>query len=48
MSDEIKVTVNEDNDYILEVNNLVKHYPIKAGVMQRTVGHVKSVDGVSF
>ena len=48
MSDEIKVTVDENNDYILEVKNLVKHYPIKAGVMQRTVGHVKSVDGVSF
>ena len=48
MSDEIKVTVNQNNDYILEVKNLVKHYPIKAGVMQRTVGHVKSVDGVSF
>lgn len=48
MSDEIKVTVDQNNDYILEVKNLVKHYPIKAGVMQRTVGHVKSVDGVSF
>ncbi len=48
MSDEIKVTVDQNNDYILEVNNLVKHFPIKAGVMQRTVGHVKSVDGVSF
>lgn len=48
MSDGIKVTVDQNNDYILEVNNLVKHFPIKAGVMQRTVGHVKSVDGVSF
>lgn len=35
-------------DNILEVRNMVKHYPIKAGVFQHTVGHVKSVDGVSF
>jgi oligopeptide/dipeptide ABC transporter ATP-binding protein len=32
-------------DYILEVNDLKKHFPIKAGVLQRTVGHVKAVDG---
>lgn len=36
------------NDNILEVNNLVKHFPIKSGVLQRTVGYVKAVDGVSF
>ena len=35
-------------DNIIEVNSLVKHYPIKAGVFQKVVGHVKSVDGVSF
>lgn len=33
---------------ILEVKNLVKHFPIKAGVFQSVVGHVKAVDGVSF
>ena len=38
--------MNHDN--ILEVNNLVKHFPIKSGVLQRTVGNVKAVDGVSF
>ncbi len=36
------------NENILEVKNLMKHFPIKAGVLQRTVGHVKAVDGVSF
>jgi len=35
-------------DVILKAENLVKHYPIKAGVLRRTVGHVKAVDGVSF
>lgn len=33
---------------ILDVKNLVKHYPIKAGLLKKTVGYVKSVDGVSF
>lgn len=36
------------SDTILNVKNLVKHYPIKAGLFKKTVGHVKSVDGVSF
>lgn len=33
---------------LLEVKNLVKHYPIKSGILQKTVGQVRSVDGVSF
>src|SRR5690554_4426727 len=35
-------------DTLLEVNNLVKHFPIKGGVLRRTVAYVKAVDGVSF
>jgi oligopeptide transport system ATP-binding protein len=35
-------------EVILQAENLVKHYPIKAGVLRRTVGQVKAVDGVSF
>lgn len=34
---------------ILEVRDLVKHFPIRRGVVfQRTIGHVRAVDGVSF
>lgn len=33
---------------ILEVKDLKVYYPIKGGIMGRTVGHVKSVDGISF
>jgi oligopeptide transport system ATP-binding protein len=35
-------------EVILSAKDLVKHYPIKRGVLRRTVGHVKAVDGVSF
>src|SRR5918998_6127949 len=33
---------------LLEVRDLKKHYPIRRGVLKRTVGHVRAVDGISF
>ncbi|HEY9531263.1 MAG TPA: dipeptide ABC transporter ATP-binding protein [Burkholderiales bacterium] len=33
---------------LLQVEDLKVHFPIKRGVLRRTVGHVKAVDGVSF
>jgi len=33
---------------LLEVRDLTVHFPIRKGVLKRTVGHVKAVDGVSF
>ena len=35
-------------DKILEINNLEVHFPIRKGILKRTVGHVKAVNGVSF
>ncbi len=35
-------------DNILEVKNLKKYYPIKQGLLGKTAGQVKAVDGVSF
>jgi oligopeptide/dipeptide ABC transporter ATP-binding protein len=32
----------------LSVRGLVKHFPVKKGVLQRTVGQVHAVDGISF
>ena len=46
--EEIKKTPDTENEYILEVNNLVKWFPIKSSFFKRTVGNVKAVDGVSF
>ena len=37
------------SENILEVRDLVKHYPVTQGVVfKKTVGQVKAVDGVSF
>ena len=33
---------------LLEVRNLKKHFPIKTGILSRTTGDVRAVDGVSF
>lgn len=33
---------------LIEVKNLKTYYPIRRGIISRTVGHVKAVDGVSF
>lgn len=37
-----------DSQYILMVNQLKKYFPIKGGMMSKTVGNVKAVDGVTF
>ena len=39
---------NERSEYLLEVTNLKKYFPIKGGLLSHTVGQVKAVDGVSF
>ena len=33
---------------VLEVNQLKKYFPIKEGLLQRTVDYVRAVDGISF
>jgi oligopeptide transport system ATP-binding protein len=36
------------DEVILRAEGLVKHYPIRGGVLRRPVGQVQAVDGVSF
>ncbi len=40
--------MSDKNKNLLEVYDLKKHFPVKAGIFRRTVGHVKAVDGISF
>ena len=37
-----------EQNSLLEVTDLVKHYPVRAGILRRAVGTVHAVDGVSF
>ncbi|MGJ9457292.1 ABC transporter ATP-binding protein [Oceanobacillus sp. CF4.6] len=36
------------NDVLFEVKNVKKYFPIKGGILKRTIGHLKAVDDVSF
>jgi len=37
-----------ENGVLLQVDNLVKHFPVLRGVFQRQVGAVHAVDGITF
>jgi len=37
-----------DNNILLEVKGLKKHFPIHGGLLKRVVGQVKAVDGINF
>jgi len=41
-------TAAPSEDTLLEVSDLKKHYPIRAGVFSRVVGYVYALDGVTF
>lgn len=45
---EIKNTKAQNSEYLLEVKNLVKWFPIKSSFFKKTVGNVRAVDGISF
>lgn len=36
------------NNYLLKVDNLKTYFPVKKGLLKRTVGYIRAVDGISF
>jgi oligopeptide transport system ATP-binding protein len=40
--------MSDSNDKLLMVEDLKTHFPVKKGLLRRTVGYLKAVDGVSF
>ncbi|HHY90012.1 MAG TPA: dipeptide ABC transporter ATP-binding protein [Chloroflexi bacterium] len=47
MTEEVQATTVERKP-LIEVEDLVKHYPVRGGVLRRPVAWVKAVNGVSF
>jgi peptide/nickel transport system ATP-binding protein len=43
-----KTKISEQNEVMVQVEGLKQYFPIKDGILQRVVGNVKAVDGVSF
>src|SRR6202049_2501604 len=48
MAQEIQETARETGTTLIDVKGLKVHFPIKGGVLNRTVAHVKAVDGVDL
>ncbi len=48
MAQEIEATARETSTTLVDVKGLKVHFPIKGGVLNRTVAHVKAVDGVDL
>ncbi|WP_223590144.1 ABC transporter ATP-binding protein [Neobacillus bataviensis] len=44
----MNITMEKGTNPLLRVEKLKTYYPIKKGILSRTVGHVKAVDGVDF
>jgi peptide/nickel transport system ATP-binding protein len=41
-------TTSPVNDTMVEVRDLKQYFPIRAGLMERVVGYIRAVDGISF
>ena len=48
MTTNASTTFTNNKDDLVQVNDLVKYFPIKGGLLQKSVALVKAVDGVSF
>ena len=45
---QINMTDKTNSTPLLTVQNLKTYFPVKTGILQRTTGYIKAVDGVSF
>lgn len=44
----IPVERETEKNVLVEINHLKQYFPIKGGILGRTVNHVKAVDDISF
>ena len=40
--------ISDSAEKILEVDDLKVWFPIQKGILKRTIGHIKAVDGIAF
>ncbi len=45
---QLPFTKEGEGPQVLEISDLAVHFPVRKGLLKRTVGHVKAVDGVSL
>jgi oligopeptide/dipeptide ABC transporter ATP-binding protein len=45
---EKEIEKKQEQDFILEAHHIKKYFPIKGGILKKTIGHVKAVDDVSL
>jgi oligopeptide/dipeptide ABC transporter ATP-binding protein len=43
-----KNSQENSSEILLELQDVKKHFPIKSGLLQKTVGHIKAVDGINL
>ncbi|ESU32613.1 peptide ABC transporter substrate-binding protein [Bacillus sp. 17376] len=43
-----KNTQEYSSETLLELQDVKKHFPVKSGLLQKTVGHIKAVDGINL
>jgi len=48
MSESLNYRTDQPEGVLLDVKGLKKYYPIKRGILRKTFGYVKAVDGVDF
>jgi peptide/nickel transport system ATP-binding protein len=46
--EKIQNRVSDNNEYLLEVYNLKKYFPINGGVLSKAKGFIKAIDGINF
>jgi oligopeptide/dipeptide ABC transporter ATP-binding protein len=44
----VRMAASNNGERLVDVRNLVKYFPVRAGILQRVAGWVKAVDDVSF
>ncbi len=48
MTDQPTTNISPKRRVLLQVNNLVKYFPVRGGLLRRVQAHVKAVDDISF